>query len=113
MTDYNDLLRDCVAEFRPNTRPSRPTRPQDNAPAPERAEWDDDSTIEYKPADGWIPKPRPVEPKPRRAMLAFAALMAIVPAPIMPALLIVPLVAGVVVFGWLVVGSGWGLYIGP
>ena len=54
------------------------------------------------------PLPRlPRAPKPRRAMLAFAALITFVPAPMMPALLIIPIVAPLLALTWIVARGLW------
>ena len=65
------------------------------------------------PASHWTIPPLPRAKQPGRIGAALAWLLSVVPLPTMPRLLAIPFVAGVLVFWWLVVGSGWGLYIGP
>lgn len=84
-------------------------RPMKKSTRPVQAAWMLEEPQEYEPVESWGP-PLPPLPKPRppsRIGAALVLLLAAVPLPMMPALLVVPFVAGLFVFVGLVAGMGW------
>lgn len=119
MTDWNEVIDDRLVTHPPkNSRPTRPAKLTDNAPEPELYSipaYDRYAAgmIERSPEPDTfeLPLAQPKHKKISRGAALFWGLIALVPAPAMPALLIIPFAAGGVVFAWLLLMSGWN--IGP